>query len=370
MNASGRAHGPRSRRLILFGAFDRHNFGDLLLAHCVAALRRPRVPVFAGLAERDLTAFGGHRVRALADVVSEYGNEAADFVHVGGEILTTSAWEAAVMLQTADGAQRAIRACRNADAQRHWAREALRSARRIPYVAGPDDLPREWRVYFRGVGGVALDRLDDDERAEVLRALSMAEKTTVRDARTRDALRRAELRASLVRDAAAETHRLVGDAIRHRSAEGEIAALASRMTSWIAIQLAADRGDDASLDAVARAITSRRSFTNTGVVLFRAGLAPWHDDRETLDRLAHRIEGAVVLESAHMLDICALLAGARAYVGTSLHGWIVADSHGVPARCLVRDAHDKAAAYLDTWSRRRQWRTLDEPDLVPEPRRG
>ena len=99
-------------------------------------------------------------------------------------------------------------------------------------------------------------------------------------------------------------------------------------------------------------------------MLFRAGVAPWHDDLETLRRLADRLETRVpvaLFESAHVLDICALLAGARAYVGTSLHGWVVAHAFGVPARCLVHGPADKAACYLDTWcSVPRQWRTAGE----------
>ena len=48
--------------LVLFGAFDRHNFGDLLFPHLMTALLPGRDFQFAGLAARDLRAFGGHRV--------------------------------------------------------------------------------------------------------------------------------------------------------------------------------------------------------------------------------------------------------------------------------------------------------------------
>lgn len=48
---------------ILFGAFDRHNLGDLLFPHVAAALLPGRELLFAGLADRDLRALGGHRVR-------------------------------------------------------------------------------------------------------------------------------------------------------------------------------------------------------------------------------------------------------------------------------------------------------------------
>jgi len=51
------------RPIILFGAFDRHNLGDLLFPHIAGALL-PGTDLFhAGLARRDLRPHGGHAVR-------------------------------------------------------------------------------------------------------------------------------------------------------------------------------------------------------------------------------------------------------------------------------------------------------------------
>ena len=94
--------------LILFGAFDRHNFGDLLLAEVAAAIVKPRPVIFAGLAERNLVAFGGREVRAIAGVAEEWGDKPADVLQVGGEILTCSLYEAAVMLLSDTEASAAI----------------------------------------------------------------------------------------------------------------------------------------------------------------------------------------------------------------------------------------------------------------------
>ena len=53
-----------TRPLILFGAFDRHNFGDLLFPHIATALLPGRELRFAGLALRDLRPYGGQIGRA------------------------------------------------------------------------------------------------------------------------------------------------------------------------------------------------------------------------------------------------------------------------------------------------------------------
>lgn len=49
--------------LILFGAFDRHNLGDLLFPHIVAELLPERQPVFAGLMRATCAASAGIRYR-------------------------------------------------------------------------------------------------------------------------------------------------------------------------------------------------------------------------------------------------------------------------------------------------------------------
>lgn len=355
------------RRLILFGAFDRHNFGDLLLGRCAAAARPGRAPVFAGLAARDLRAFDGHRVRALAEVIADHEREAADFVHVGGELITTTAWEAAVMLQSPRAARAAIAAYdRQPVAREAWARRVLGCGRRLPYLVAAGALPPRWRVHFDAVGGSGLADLAADQRAEALAALRSAATISVRDRTTHDALAAAGLDARLVPDPAARTRDRFGGCIAARGAAGELASLRARMPAWIAVQLAAAWGDDATLARVAGAAVRLARGRDAGVVLFQAGRAPWHDDGEVLDRLAARIAAVAPglplarLASGAVFDICALLAQARCYLGTSLHGWIVAQSFEVPALCLVEGPAAKPACYIDTWTPAgsRGWVTL------------
>ncbi len=151
--------------LILFGAFDRHNFGDLLLAEISASVLRHRPLVFAGLAERDLTAFGGRKVRSIAEVAREWGDQPADVVQTGGEILTCSLYEAAVMLLSQEAARQAI-ACHDADqaARQAWSEELLGLHQQVAYLV-PRSLFRRPRniSILRDRRNRAGDRADFDE---------------------------------------------------------------------------------------------------------------------------------------------------------------------------------------------------------------
>lgn len=358
-----------SRRLILFGAFDRHNFGDLLLAHCAATAHAEREPVFAGLAARDLRPWGGHEVRSLADVIAQHGHEPADVLHAGGEILTTTAWEAAVMLQEPAVAHRIIARFEHDPAGRAaWAEQVLGRSCALPYVLGHHDLPDDWAISFTGVGGVAFDALCGDARDEAMRALGRAVSLSVRDRVTQAALQRHGVHAALVVDPAARVPELFGDRIALRGGGAECSALRQRASRWLALQVAAEWGDDDSLARIARAAVEVARARRAGIVLFRAVLAPWHDDPRVTLRLGGRIADLapdLAIErfvSCDVFDLCALLAQADAFLGTSLHGWIVARSFGVPALSLVARPTAKPAAYIDTWGTAvgGAWTTLDE----------
>jgi hypothetical protein len=79
---------------VFFGAFDRHNLGDILLGHVAAAQCATHGAAFAGLVTRDLTRCGGQCVAALTAWMTPLS-----LIHVGGELLDCDAAQAAYMLE-------------------------------------------------------------------------------------------------------------------------------------------------------------------------------------------------------------------------------------------------------------------------------
>src|SRR6185369_3957879 len=174
---------------VFFGAFDRHNFGDILLGHVAAAELGAGDGVFAGLAGRDLAGWGGQRVAALDSLTAPL-----NLIHVGGELLDCDAVQAAYMLD---------------EPELRWGRQA-------PYVVARHELPAGSIVEFRAVGGVGLGERDAGFRAEVLAALAEAERVSVRDRTTQALLRAAGIDAPLVPDPVTRIGELFGARIRGR----------------------------------------------------------------------------------------------------------------------------------------------------------
>ncbi|HEY0877353.1 MAG TPA: polysaccharide pyruvyl transferase family protein [Zeimonas sp.] len=364
-------------RIVVFGAFDRHNLGDLLFAHVAQALLDDRECLFAGIVERDLRAFGGHRVRALAEVAREAheAGEALPLLHAGGEILSCDAWQAAVMLLDPVEAARIVARLDAKPRERDaWARRTLGQALRVdpvdvplaPYVVASSSMPGLGDAAFAPVGGVELPSCDASLRGEVLEAIRGARPASVRDAITHACLLAAGIDAALVPDPVVTIASLFGERIRsHHARSPRLARVHGAFpTGWLAAQFSADFGDDATLATIAAQLDSVHRDTGLGVVLFRAGAAPWHDSLEVLEHIASRMrKPALVLESLDAWDLCALIAGSRGFCGSSLHGRIVASAFGL---ARVNVAHPSVSAQTTkqhAWAA--TWECRGQPGVVP-----
>ncbi len=341
---------------ILFGAFDRHNFGDLLFPHLLEALLPGHTFAHAGLAARDLRPFGGHRVVPLAP-------GAAHLIHAGGELLTCTAWQAAVMLRDpAETAALVARHDADPEAAAAWAARELGTMRAIPYVAARDLLAPGGRLIFNAVGGVEWTTLTAAQREEVTAVLRSADWLSVRDRVTQAALQVQGIDAPLCPDAAVMVTECCGDRIRRHQRDGAVQAMCDAFPrGFLACQFSADFADDASLDALAQGLARVAAETGLGIALFRAGAAPWHDDPALYDTLLRRLPpgNARLFPSLHLWDICALVAASRGTVASSLHARLVALACALPRVSLALPQQGaragKVAAWADTW----------EPAAVP-----
>ncbi|WP_321895425.1 polysaccharide pyruvyl transferase family protein [Paraburkholderia heleia] len=344
---------------VIFGAFDRHNFGDLLIAQVVARMLPRRELLFAGLAARDPHGDGGPAAVALARIAAFSHERRVNVIHAGGELLTCNAWEAAVMLAP----PRRVPALIAAEHEwlrdgRAWAQQHVGVASLAPYVLSKSALPGVCvkHLSFNAVGGVDLDARSAQLEADVLAALQSADAVSVRDRQTQALLAQRGIEARLIPDPAAMTAVLFGTAIRRHAAN--LAPRDVRQAfphGYAAVQFSADFGDDATLDTLAAQLELAAQEHGLGIVLFRAGAAPWHDDLAVYERLAARLRAAHVrvFASLNVWDICALIAGSRIYCGSSLHGRIVAMAYALPRINISHPQHacegNKHEAYVRTW---------------------
>ncbi|MEW5770128.1 MAG: polysaccharide pyruvyl transferase family protein [Pseudomonadota bacterium] len=358
--------------LILFGAFDRHNFGDLLLAHVAARRHAGRPLLFAGVAARDLRPWGGHAVHGLAQLARDWqdtwGDAPADLLHVGGEVLTCTLYEAAVMVLEREAADAAIaRYDRDPAARQAWAETQLGLRQRLAYLADQALFRHPGRFACQAVGGVDLAGLPAPAQDEVRARLQAADALSVRDRVTQARLAEWGIAAALEADPGEQVAQMFGEEIARHAAGPALAEVRQAFPQgYVAVQFSADFGDDATLKALAGELDRFCTGSGLGLCLFRAGAAPWHDDLAVYRRLAGFMTTCAVhrFESLHLWDICALLAHSRLYCGSSLHGRIVARAFGVPGVSLLRQPlarMGKVRAYAQSW-----WPGEDATLATPE----
>lgn len=344
--------------VLLFGAFDRHNLGDLLLAEAAVTGLAGRPHVHAGLLARDMRPYGGPQVHALAEILARwparYGDAPLELVHVGGEILTTTAWQALVMLQEPEAAWALIARHEREPGREDWAAARL-GCGPLAYVWAASALPAPARTAFRAVGGVGFAELPETARAYALAALAGAERVSVRDRATRDALAGAGMPVALAPDPVEAWARLHESRLRAQARTGAVAGILEQTGGhYLAVQFAAEHGSDAELARIAARLDDFRTQagdTGLPVVLFRAGTAPWHDDEAVYRRLMSRLRGpAFLFTELHIGQLCALIAASRALIATSLHARILARVFGVELLPLPEGLYSaKVRAYEGTW---------------------
>jgi hypothetical protein len=357
---------------VLFGAFDRHNFGDLLFPHVVARMLPRRDLLFAGLAGRDLRAYGGHQVRALAQVAAALRDCPVNVIHTGGELLTCDAWEAAVMVSRPEKTQEAIASF--ADWRQgglSWARAKLGVAAWAPYTLARESFPQAVHVFYNAVGGVDLDEREPALRAEVLAKLKAADDVSTRDGQTRALLDASGLATRLIPDPAVMVAELFGRRIRQHAAHSAISRILDAFAGrYIAVQFSADFGDDETLCEIAAQLDRIAVSSGLGLVFFRAGAAPWHDDLKCYRRVIARMRApsAKIFSSLNIWDICALIAHSRVYCGSSLHGRIVAMAFALPRVNLCHPARTrhpaKQTAFATTWEEAEVPTAVEVPEIA------
>lgn len=362
---------PADIPTIVFGAFDRHNFGDLLFPHILEALAGRNDFLHAGLVACDLRQVGGHEVHAIADLAERYRDRPVRVIHAGGELLTCGAWEAAVMTLQSEEAEAAVsRPDSDASARTAWTQDRLGLHSFAPYVVGRSLFPRAAAIVHNAVGGAELDALGAAMRLEVREKLAGADRISVRDRRTLKHLQSFGLAAELVPDPAVMVAELFDSRLRAHASRGEVIQCRQAFPAgYLALQFSVDFRDEATLSTLASELDRFSTASGCGVVMFRAGAAPWHDDIDAYGRLAARMQSNAVriMNSLHLWDICALLANCTAFAGSSLHGRIVAAACALPRVTLCRSdtgsGHAKHAAYVRTWEKNAE-HAMTEPSKL------
>lgn len=330
-------------KILTIGAFERDNFGDYLffllyarmLGHCEVAA--------SGMMFADRRTELGHVVLPYAFALQRHRWDAV--IVVGGEVGAVSPEMAIRMCLSPEDESRFRQLRSQGEACRFL---TLLDESEPAYIPDLNHYPlnAETPLLFNSVG---ISRLEELGRAHPLVVKTMdrirrSQVISVRDTQSVDFLLQAGVTASLRPD-------IVHAIRRHYSSEIDThrAGISGR---YVVVQASAQLIDSIGTEAIAREMLRVAAATQAAIVFFAAGTANYHDDFARYEKIRDRmqaLQGAQAVSVEYQRDplyLVAVIANAVLWIGSSLHGRIIAIEYGVP-RISLENA--KVRQYVALW---------------------
>ena len=311
-----------TRRVVLYGAIGRHNFGDLIMAEVHRALiqiTRPELSlVFADLLAADMTPYGAQKVEAITDLFGspEY---ITDVIHVGGDTLGVTIDSGLDMI----GGSKTVQT----RARKKWLALDFELENRSAYLLQ--------KLLFTNPGTFVVDAVGGVMWPDDVAALTEADYVSARN----------PIRGvQHVPDSVVLLYNVLATEVLAARSSASITAVhqATKGRPYWAVQLsdefATAYGNSTTIvlaDQICTATQSAHYEKGVAIVLFRAGAI--HDSLPTLNNVKALMKKTcasdipiVVFEELNIFCICAVIAEAALLMSTSLHARIVALNYHVP----------------------------------------
>lgn len=318
-----------SRKINLVGAYERDNLGDALLGLVTRRLLRADSVCLAPFAAAPNEGLAGEPVLAYP---AEFGPpDAGPIWVVGGEVGGVFTWDNATAMLGSDHPGR-----RSA---------TVRGSEPLPYLPRPTAFPAmSASPYVINSAGLSRLRFAPESiQAAARQVLCEADAVSVRDPRSAELL-----------DSWGIAHTLAPDIVQ---ALNQAFPLERKPSGTAVVQMCAAELDRLGPDVVARALESS-VLAERPIRFLAAGTTTGHDSVEAYETVRRHLAqlrptlDTSVVAGRDPFALRAEIANADIFVGTSLHGRIVASAHGVPR---VSFRSEKLNTYVSHWDPRQPW---------------
>lgn len=335
------------KEIILYGAFDRYNYGDnlmpILMEIYLNRFHSDRVKdyniVFASIKSSDLTEYHCKKTVPITDFLG--AEEGSILIVVGGEVLSADVVGLFTHVQSNPLNVKVIRACNKAFPQftKKVAKKNYGAIWDYPYIPQISSFKNKVKVIYNTVGGVPYS----SQEQNIIDAAYISS----RDERTYDAVS-SMASTELVPDSVLMVSSLIDLDFLENHVRLEIKELVDSK-KIITVQ-ACPYKVQFSPQEMARELDLISSTTNIQPVLLPIGYASGHDDTVFLQKVKDASSfGIPIYNDLSVWEIMYMIARSEIFYGTSLHGVITAMSFGIPHYCINHDIK-KLVSFLNTWS--------------------
>ncbi|PZX59759.1 polysaccharide pyruvyl transferase [Algoriphagus ratkowskyi] len=355
-------------KVLIIGAFDRYNYGDLLFPLVIERQLSTYGENFHfeyfGLIESDLSSVGGLPTKGLKKFYKACSDpsDPVNVIIAGGEALgvTWNSLYAALnpLFQRINKRHVKVNKVLNLNA---WTKKILKGKTTLPFVFDKSDFAGVQSVTLNSLGGSGLGEAIFEKYDFLKEKLQNADYFAVRDQLTVDNLLENGVKADLFPDSAilmSEFYPM--DFLRARVTKEVAGYVDENAGKYVFAQInkKTTRGHE---QVIARGLDEIYLKEKIDICLCPIGKALDHDDHEALQELGHLMSSPhTYFDADNIWDIMYLLANAKCYVGTSLHGAITAMSFAVPHVGLKVE---KLGAYLATWGVKENQHSVEFSEL-------
>ncbi|WP_460544710.1 polysaccharide pyruvyl transferase family protein [Echinicola sediminis] len=340
--------------ILIIGAFDRYNYGDLLFP-LIIEKQLERYPLavncrFFGLVESDLSKEGG---KPTEDLAAFYNACNAPFgrnhiIVAGGEALGVT-WHSlfAALNKTYQKVHRYRYGLSRFMDLNKMAKRFLKGKTTLPFLFTKQDFKNVRSVILNSLGGSGIKGEFFQQYSFMQEKLSQVDYLAVRDKLTVANMRDNGVEAQLFPDCAILMSEFYPNSYLESRVTSEVLSYVQENKGQYLYFQINRKNTTGKESLIARQLDEVYEQSGTKLCLCPIGKALDHDDHLALGQVKTLLKSpSTYFDADNIWDIMYLIANAKAYAGTSLHGAITALSYAVPHVGLKVEKLD---AYLATW---------------------
>ncbi|HHT0250077.1 TPA: polysaccharide pyruvyl transferase family protein [Raoultella ornithinolytica] len=337
------------KNIILYGAFDRYNYGDnlmplllekFILSDYVENTTNTNFEfTYASINFSDLSHYSCKPTVSMKSLL----NNNSDFyvIVVGGEVMGADVGTLYTHVQKNIIYSKAIRILKRLSPYlaNSFSKLFYPAAWDYPYIPRKSSFKGNVKVVYNTVGGVPIQSQWDYVRE--------ADYISVRDQRSFDGVKDF-CPAHLVPDSVLIASKLIDDSFFLKNVRNHVVELCDSK-KFITVQ-ACPYKVKFSAKEMAEVLDKIKREKQLDVILLPIGYASGHDDLVFLEEVNKFSSlGLELVYDLNVWEIMYVIKRSKAFYGTSLHGVITAMSFGIPHFCVNADIK-KLTSFLKTWS--------------------
>ena len=345
--------GGYKMKIALVGAFDRYNYGDILMPiimhnQIIDNLNIKNMEFsYYGLFESDMSKCKGYSTQAL----SKLKNKDVDvIIFVGGEILTSR--YTGMYLNTLNNKPKifyfkSMRRLFNSFTENMCRKKAGLDYLK-PWIPNKNDFKTK-KIIYNTVGGDLFFGTDKDSVTSVINNINSFDYISIRESQTYNAVKCIRKDIFLFPDSVVSISKYISEQEIEKNISKSKKDFIDGFGKYFVLQVNKIIGLK-NIESLTEEILKIEDKYDVKCILLPIGYAQGHEDTVPLSMINHKINNkkTVYFDYNNIYETLYILKNATLYIGTSLHGAITAISYGIPHFALTNKIK-KLVDFLETW---------------------